>query len=144
MAVRHKEFLALEIEVITISVDSVYTHKSWSQTELAKMINREYPFPMLEDQGGSIGKLFGVYDEQQGINSRATFLVDPQGVIQMCEMLSSSVGRNPHELIRLIKAHKLSYETGAAIPSGWNTGEKTLVPLPSLSGEVWQQWKPTI
>ena len=50
------------VEVLSVSVDSVYVHKMWNDHELSKMIDRDIPFPMLSDQDGSIGKLFGIYE----------------------------------------------------------------------------------
>jgi peroxiredoxin (alkyl hydroperoxide reductase subunit C) len=101
------------------------------------------PFPMLSDGGGKIGQIYGVYDENAGVDIRGRFLIDPDGVVQAFEMLSPPVGRNVSETIRQIQAFQLVRETkGAeATPSGWRPGKVTLKPGPGLVGNVWKEWK---
>ncbi len=133
---------ALNTEVLSVSTDSVYSHKIWNETELSKMTGEDIPFPMVSDQTGAIGKLYGVYDEESGQNIRGRFLIDPDGVIQACEILSPPVGRNPAELIRQIKAYQHHQKTGEVMPSGWTEGGQTLKPSTELAGHVWTVWKP--
>lgn len=132
----------LDVEVLSISVDSVFSHKVWNETELSKMVDGGIPFPMLTDRGGKIGTLYGVYDEDAGVNVRGRFLIDPDGIIQAAEILSPPVGRNPEELLRQIKAYQHNRATGEVIPSGWQEGGKTLKPSPALAGKVWEVWQP--
>jgi len=86
--------------VLSVSTDSRFTHKIWNEVELSKMVEGGIPFPMLSDQGGRIGTVYGVYDEAAGVDIRGRFLIDPDGVIQAMEVLTPSVGRNVSELIR--------------------------------------------
>lgn len=125
-----------------MSVDSTFVHKVWNDQELSKMINKDIPFPMLSDQDGSIGKMFGIYDEDAGIETRGRFLIDPDGVVQGFEVLSPPVGRNVAETIRQIQAFQLVRKTkGAEVtPSGWKPGKTTLKPGPELVGNVWKAW----
>ncbi len=95
------------VEVLSCSVDSIYVHKMWNDHELSKMINKNMPFAMLADQDGSIGKMYGIYDEDSGINTRGRFIIDPDGVVQGYEVLSPPVGRNVMESIRQIQAFQL-------------------------------------
>jgi peroxiredoxin (alkyl hydroperoxide reductase subunit C) len=128
--------------VFSVSVDSHFVHKIWQAEELSKMVDGGVPYPMLADQGGRIGKVYGVYDENAGVNVRGRFLIDPDGVIQAMEILTPPVGRNVSELIRQVQAFQHVRETGEATPSGWKPGKKTLKPGPELVGKVWKQWKP--
>ena len=64
------------MEVLSVSVDSVFSHKIWNETELSKMVDGGIPYPMLSDQNGEIGRLYGVYDEDSGTNIRGRFLID--------------------------------------------------------------------
>lgn len=128
--------------MFSISVDSPFSHKIWNETELSKMVEGGVPFPMLSDQGGKIGKMYDVYDEDAGVNIRGRFLIDPDGVIQAAEVLSPPVGRNPAELIRQIKAYQHNRKTGEVMPSGWVEGGKTLKPSAKLAGHVWEVWQP--
>ncbi len=128
--------------MLSISVDSVFSHKIWEETELSKMIDGPVPFPMLSDPGGKIGTHYGVYDEKGGVNVRGRFLIDPDGVIQAIEILSPPVGRNTEELIRQIKAYQHHQKTGEVIPAAWQPGDPTLKPRTGLAGNVWKEWKP--
>lgn len=106
------------------------------------MVEGGVPFPMLTDSGGRIGSVYGVYDEDAGVDIRGRFIIDPDGIIQAIEMLTPPVGRNVSELIRQIKAFKHVRETGEVTPSGWQPGKPTLKPGPALAGKVWEVWKP--
>ena len=130
------------VQVLSVSTDSRFTHKIWNETELSKMVDGGIPYPMLSDQGGRIGTVYGVYDEDAGVDIRGRFLIDPDGVIQAMEVLTPPVGRNASELIRQIKAFQHVRATGEATPSGWQPGKPTLKPGPDLVGNVWKVWKP--
>ena len=125
-----------------MSVDSRFTHKIWNEVELSKMVEGGIPYPMLSDQGGRIGTVYGVYEEAAGVNIRGRFIIDPDGVIQAMEVLTPSVGRNIGETIRQVKAFQHVRETGEATPSGWEPGKTTLKPGPDLVGKVWEVWQP--
>jgi alkyl hydroperoxide reductase subunit AhpC len=131
------------VEVLSCSVDSIYVHKMWNDHELKKMVNKDIPFPMLSDQDGSIGKIYGIYDEDTGVETRGRFIIDPDGKIQGYEVLTPSVGRNVSESIRQIKAFQLVRNSKGteATPSGWQPGKPTLKPDPELVGNVWKVWK---
>jgi peroxiredoxin (alkyl hydroperoxide reductase subunit C) len=132
----------LGVEVLSMSVDSRFTHKIWNEVELSKMVEGGIPFPMLSDPGGRIGTVYGVYDEEAGVDIRGRFIIDPDGVIQAMEVLTPSVGRNIHETLRQLKAFQHVRETGEATPSGWEPGKATLKPGPDLVGKVWEEWQP--
>lgn len=114
----------------------------WNDHELSKMIGKEIPFPMLSDQDGSIGKMYGIYDEDGGVETRGRFIIDPDGIVQGFEVLTPPVGRNVSETLRQIKAFQLVRETKGteATPSGWKPGKATLKPSPALVGNVWKEW----
>lgn len=132
----------MDVQVLSVSVDSRFTHKIWQEQELSKMVPGGVPFPMLSDAGGRIGSVYGVYSEDEGVNIRGRFIIDPDGVIQAMEVLTPSVGRNVSELMRQVKALQLVRATGEATPAGWQPGKPTLTPSPELVGRVWEVWKP--
>ena len=125
-----------------MSTDSRFTHKMWNEFELSKMVEGGIPFPMLSDQGGRIGTVYGVYDAAAGVNIRGRFIIDPDGIIQGMEVLTPTVGRNISETIRQVKAFQHVRATGEVTPSGWQPGKKTLTPGPDLAGRVWEVWQP--
>lgn len=141
VAARYKELQDLGVEVLSCSVDSQFTHKIWQETELSKMVDGGVPFPMLSDTGGKIGSLYGVYDEEGGVNVRGRFLIDPDGAIVAMEVLTPPVGRNFAELVRQVQAFQHVRETGNPTPAGWQPGKKDLQPGPGLVGKVWEVWK---
>jgi len=132
----------LGVEVFAVSTDSRFTHKVWQEEELSKMVPGGVPFPMLSDQGGRVGTAYGVYDEDGGVDIRGRFIIDPEFVIRAMEVLTPEVGRNVSELIRQVKAYQHVIATGEVTPSGWQPGQPTLKPGPSLVGKVWEVWKP--
>jgi peroxiredoxin (alkyl hydroperoxide reductase subunit C) len=125
-------------------VDSAFVHKIWEEEELSKMVEGGIPFPMLSDGGGNLGQIYGVYDEDAGVDIRGRFLIDPDGVIQAIEILAPPVGRNISETLRQIKAFQHVRESGGAeaCPAEWEPGKKTLKPGPDLVGKVWKEWTP--
>ena len=125
-----------------MSTDSRFTHKIWQEEELSKMVPGGFPYPMLSDQGGRIGDVYGIYDEDAGVDIRGRFIIDPDGIIQAMEVLSPTVGRNVSELIRQVQAFQHVNKTGEVTPSGWQPGKPTLSPGPNLAGKVWEVWKP--
>jgi alkyl hydroperoxide reductase subunit AhpC len=142
VAVQYKDFQALGVEFLAISTDSRFSHKIWQEGELSKMVPGGVPYPMLSDAGGRIGQVYGVYDEDAGVNIRGRFIIDPDGVIQASETLTAAVGRNPDELLRQIQAFQHVRATGEVMPSGWQPGQKTLKPGPELVGRVCEVWNP--
>jgi alkyl hydroperoxide reductase subunit AhpC len=128
--------------VLSVSTDSRFTHKIWQAEELSKMVDGGFPYPMLSDQGGRIGTVYGVYDSEAGVNIRGRFIIDPDGIIQAMEVLTPNVGRNIDELIRQVKAFQHTRKTGEVIPAEWQPGKLTLKPSPALVGKVWEVWKP--
>lgn len=128
------------MEVVAISTDSRFSHKIWQEEELSKMVDGGVPFPLLADQGGRVGSIYGVYDEEAGVDIRGRFLIDPDFVLRAMEVLTPEVGRNVTELIRQVKAFQHVRATGEVTPSGWQPGRPTLTPGPDLAGKVWKEW----
>jgi len=146
VADRYADLQELGVEVISVSVDSHFVHKMWNDHELSKMVDGGVPFHMASDQAGNIGRAYGVWDENQGIEMRGRFIIDPDGVIQAMEVLTPPVGRRIDETIRQVKAYQLVRESegSEATPAGWMPGEPTLKPGPDLVGNVWKVWKPSM
>jgi peroxiredoxin (alkyl hydroperoxide reductase subunit C) len=142
VAVKYPEFQKLGVEFLAISVDSRFSHKIWQEEELSKMVEGGVPFPMLSDAGGRVGTIYGVYDEEAGVDVRGRFLIDPDFNIRAMEVLTPEVGRNVSELIRQVLAFQHVVATGEVTPSGWQPGKPTLKPGPDLAGKVWKVWKP--
>lgn len=128
------------MQVLAASTNSHFVHKVWQEAELSKMVEGGFPWPMLADTTGALGRLYGVYEEDAGVDIRGRFIIDPDGVIQATEVLTPTVGRKVSESIRQIKAFQHVRATGEVTPAGWEPGKPTLKPGPALVGNVWKEW----
>jgi peroxiredoxin (alkyl hydroperoxide reductase subunit C) len=143
VAEKYSEFRKLGVEILSMSIDSVFVHKMWNDHELSKMVEGGVPFPMMSDAGGRVGKVYGVFDRDAGVETRGRFIIDPEGLVQGYEVLTPPVGRNVAETIRQVQAFQMVRESkgSEAAPAGWKPGKKTLKPGPGLVGKVWEEWK---
>ena len=143
VASKYKDIKDLGAEVLSVSVDSHFVHKIWQDNELSKMVKGGAPFPILSDGPGNIGRIYGVYDENAGVEMRGRFIIDPDGVVQAIEIVTPPVGRNIMEMIRQLQAfqHVRATNGAEATPTGWRPGKTTLKPGPDLVGKVWEIWK---
>lgn len=113
------EFADRETQVLGLSTDSEYVHLAWrNQHEDLK----ELPFPMLSDIKRELSAELGILDKQEGVALRATFIVDPDGVIRFASVNDLSVGRNPQEVLRVLDA----LQTDELCPCNWQKGQATL------------------
>ncbi len=138
------EFEKLGVQVLSCSTDSQFVHKIWQEEELSKMVPGGFPFPMISDAGGRIGRLYGIYNEEAGVDVRGRFIIDPDGVVQAIEVLTPPVGRQVKESIRQLQAfqHVRATKGAEVCPAGWEPGKPVLKPSPDLAGKVWKVWKP--
>ncbi|MEN3749064.1 alkyl hydroperoxide reductase subunit C [Sphingomonas sp. HF-S3] len=122
------------VEVYSVSTDTHFSHKAWHDTSPAiGKIN----YYMLGDQNHTLATNFDVLREGQGLADRGTFVVDPDGVIQLVEITSEGVGRNAQELLRKIKAAQyVAAHPGEVCPAKWEEGEETLAPSLDLVGKI--------
>jgi peroxiredoxin (alkyl hydroperoxide reductase subunit C) len=84
---------------------------------------RELPFPMLADLRRELSGALGILDRSEGVCLRATFVVDPEGVIRFASANDLGVGRSPEEVLRVLDA----LQTGGLTPCNWRPGQPTLV-----------------
>ena len=122
------------VEVYSVSTDTHFSHKAWHDTSPAiGKIN----YYMLGDQNHTLTNNFGVLRQGVGLADRATFVVDPAGVIQLVEITPEGVGRNAAELLRKIKAAQYwASHPGEVCPAKWEEGEQTLAPSLDLVGKI--------
>ena len=114
----------LGAEILSISTDSVYVHQAWHDSD--PLIGK-IKFPMLADPSGQVSQQFGVYQPAKGISMRATFIVDPQGILRALEIHDDSVGRSMAETIRKLQAAIYTVEhPGQVCPASWQPGDKSI------------------
>ena len=115
----NREFTERGAQVLGASVDSEFVHLAWRKD---KEELRNLPFPMLSDVKRELSSALGILDPEAGVAQRATFVVDPEGVIRFVYVTDLSVGRNPQEVLRVLDA----LQTDELCPCGWNKGDAVL------------------
>lgn len=130
----YDELQKLGVEVYSVSTDTHFVHKAWhSSSETIGKIK----YFMLGDPNGEITRNFENMREGQGLADRGTFVVDPDGIIQLVEITPEGVGRNAAELFRKIKAAQyVRAHPGEVCPAKWEEGEDTLAPSLDLVGKI--------
>lgn len=106
--------------LIGASTDSEFVHLAWRKDHADL---RELRFPMLADTSKSLAEELGILSREEKIAYRATFIVDPEGIIRWVSVNDLSVGRNVEEVIRVLDA----LQTDELCPCNWKKGEETLV-----------------
>ncbi|GGZ11664.1 MULTISPECIES: alkyl hydroperoxide reductase subunit C [Shewanella] len=134
LADHYDQLQKLGVEVYSVSTDTHFTHKAWhdSSETIGKI-----KYYMVGDQTGTISNNFGVMREGQGLADRATFVIDPEGVIQAIEVTAEGIGRDAEDLLRKIKAAQyVAAHPGEVCPAKWREGEATLAPSLDLVGKI--------
>jgi peroxiredoxin (alkyl hydroperoxide reductase subunit C) len=116
---RHADFRERHALVYGASTDSHYVHLAWRQHHPAL---RELPYPMLADIKRELSGALGILHRDEGVALRATFIVDPRGVIRHVSVYDLNVGRNVDETLRVLDA----LQTDELCPCNWVKGEATL------------------
>jgi peroxiredoxin (alkyl hydroperoxide reductase subunit C) len=101
------------------STDSEFVHLAW---RLNNADLNDISFPMIADTSKSLAEELGILEAHEKIAYRATFIIDPQGIIRWVSVYDLSVGRNVNEVIRVLDA----LQTDELTPCGWQKGEATL------------------
>jgi peroxiredoxin (alkyl hydroperoxide reductase subunit C) len=126
------DFKKLEAEVISMSADTVFTHKAWHDTSPSI---KKIEFPMGVDLVGRVSRAFGVmieiegleHVEDEGLSLRGTFIIDPDGVVRTAEIHDNGIGRSGKELLRKLQAAQFVRTHGGQVcPAEWNPGDDTL------------------
>lgn len=134
LADNYEEFKARGVEIYAVSTDTHFTHKAWhDSSETIGKIN----YPMIGDPTGTITRNFNVMIEEAGLAERGTFVINPEGQIQIVEISAGGVGRDAQELLRKIKAVQyVAANPGEVCPAKWKEGEATLAPSLDLVGKI--------
>jgi NADH-dependent peroxiredoxin subunit C len=134
LADHYAEFQKLGVEIYGVSTDTHFTHKAWHDTsDTIKKIK----YPLVADPTHAICRNFDVLIPEVGLADRGTFVIDPQGKIQIVEVTAGGIGRDASELLRKVKAAQyVAAHPGEVCPAKWNEGEKTLAPSLDLVGKI--------
>ena len=134
LADHYTEFQKLGVEIYGVSTDTHFTHKAWHDSSDTI---RKVRYPLIGDPTHAIARNFEVLIEDAGIADRGTFVVDPEGRIQVLEITAGGIGRDAAELLRKVKAAQyVAAHPGEVCPAKWKEGEKTLAPSLDLVGKI--------
>lgn len=122
-------FAALGCELMALSVDSLYSHLAWVK-DIYSRTGVKVAFPIIEDPSMAIGHAFGMVDagSSDSATVRATFVIDPQGIVRAVSWYPMNIGRSVEELLRLVTALQTSDREHASTPAGWTPGAALLQP----------------
>lgn len=116
---KEKDFKEKKCILLGCSTDSEFVHLAWKEQN--KMLKENVNFPMMSDTTHSFCQSLGILNET-GVANRATFIINPQGIIKFVSVTDGKVGRNVDEVIRVLDA----LQTDKLCPCGWIKGDKTI------------------
>ncbi len=130
----YEEFTKINAEILSVSTDTVFTHKAWHDNSPAI---KKIKYPMIADPTGKLCKAFDTYLEDEGVSLRGTFIIDPDGKLKAMDVHDNSIGRNAKEILRKLKASIFVREHNDQVcPASWEPGEDTLKPGLDLVGKI--------
>jgi peroxiredoxin (alkyl hydroperoxide reductase subunit C) len=134
LADQYADLQAMGVEVFAVSTDTHFTHKAWHDTSDTI---RKVQYPLVGDPTGTITRNFGVMIEEEGLALRGTFVINPEGVIKLCEIHDNGIGRDAKELLRKVQAAQyVAKNPGQVCPAKWTPGAETLKPSLDLVGKI--------
>ena len=127
-------FKALNTELLGLSIDSHYAHIAWVRN-IKEKFGIEVNFPIIADLSMDVAKAYGMIQPGASDTSavRATFIIDPEGILRAMVYYPMTNGRSIEEFVRLITALQTSDAHGVATPENWKPGEKVIVPPPATA-----------
>lgn len=136
LASMKEEFKAMNVELLGLSVDSLYSHIAWVRAietyEWKDMKDIKIDFPVIADLNTKVATLYGML--QPNVSStqavRAVFLIDPEGTIRSITYYPLSTGRNFDEIKRMIQAIQKADEAHCSTPADWRPGDDVIISAP--------------
>ncbi|MCC0035076.1 MAG: peroxiredoxin [Hoeflea sp.] len=129
---RHDDFKARNTELLGLSIDSHYSHIAW-MLNIKEKFGVEIKFPIIADLNMKVAQSYGMI--QPGASDtaavRATFLIDPNGVLRAMVYYPMNAGRSVAEIYRLLVAMQTADENSCAMPENWVPGDPVIVPTPA-------------
>ena len=127
-------FSSMGCELLGLSIDSLFSHLAWTRN-IKEKFNVDIPFPIIEDLKMEVARAYGMVHPGAGDTSavRATFFIDPNGVLRAMVYYPMSNGRSIDEFVRLLQALQTSDGNGVATPENWCPGKPVIVPPPKTA-----------
>jgi peroxiredoxin (alkyl hydroperoxide reductase subunit C) len=132
---RYGEFKKLNVELIGLSVDSIYSHIEWMK-DIKEKFGIEIPFPVIADINKDVAREYNMMDEKTGSTVRGVFIIDPNQIVRLMIYYPAETGRNVDEIIRTVKALQMNWNRKLAAPVNWRPGEDGIVSAPATLEEA--------
>ncbi|TFU17639.1 peroxiredoxin [Thermus tengchongensis] len=134
---RQKEFEELGVQLVGLSIDSIYSHLAWLK-DLEEMSGISINFPVIADLDMKVSKLYGMIHPAASETAavRAVFIIDPNGILRGMLYYPLTTGRNIDEILRFIRALQFTDRTGLNTPADWQPGDPAIVKPPATLDEV--------
>jgi len=136
-AKRHDDFAAANTALLGLSIDSHYSHIAWV-LNIKEKFGTEIRFPIIADLNMAVAQAYGMI--QPGASDtaavRATFIIDPEGVLRAMVYYPMNAGRSVDEIYRLLIALQTADENACAMPENWKPGDAVIVPTPKTPEEA--------
>ena len=133
----HGTFQELECDLLGLSIDSKFSHIAWVRN-IEEKFGVQIPFPIIEDLSMNVANAYGMIQPGASDTSavRATFVIDPDGVLRAMVYYPMTNGRSVDEFVRLVEALRTTSEHDVATPENWHPGEAVIVPPPKTVAEA--------
>jgi peroxiredoxin (alkyl hydroperoxide reductase subunit C) len=133
----HPEVVKRNVQLIGLSIDSVYSHIAWVRT-IKEKFGVTIPFPVIADLDMKVANLFGMIHPKQSTTAavRCVFVIDPEMKLRAMIYYPLNVGRNMDEILRLIDALQTADKYKVALPANWRPGDPVIVPAPTTQEEA--------
>jgi peroxiredoxin 2/4 len=125
-----EEFKKRKVEVMSVSIDSQFTHNAWRNTAINDGGIGQVQYTMVADVKHSIAQAYGIEHPEAGVAFRATFIIDTKGKVRAEIINDLPLGRNIDEFVRLVDALQFVEEHGEVCPANWNKNKATMKPTP--------------
>jgi peroxiredoxin (alkyl hydroperoxide reductase subunit C) len=127
----YPELQKRKVELLGLSIDSVYSHIAWMRN-IEERMKVKIPFPIIADLNKEVATLYGMImpGESKTETSRCVFIIDPKGILRAMIYYPMALGRNMQEILRVIDGLQTADTHGVAVPANWKRGDKVIVPAP--------------
>jgi peroxiredoxin (alkyl hydroperoxide reductase subunit C) len=137
---RYDEFKKLGVELLGLSVDSIYSHIAWLR-DIKEHYGIEVPFPLIADLDKEVARAYNMIDEKTGTTVRGVFIIDPDQKVRWMIYYPAEVGRNISEILRVVKAFQFNWKNKLATPVNWEPGQPGIAGAPSTLDDSFKRDK---
>jgi peroxiredoxin (alkyl hydroperoxide reductase subunit C) len=131
---RNDEFKKRDVQLVALSVDSIYSHLGWVRN-IEEKFGVQIPFPVIADRNMAVAQRYGMIHPGASDTAtvRAVFVIDPKQIVRALIYYPLQCGRNMDEVLRIVDALQTVDRAGVATPANWKPGEKVIVPPPQTA-----------